>query len=160
MGAAAREERAALSAMLTQVQLHGTKVAAAGKAVQQVEEKAAKAVGRIDELSAEVATPLALVIAELLQNCVEHAFPYDVEPPRDGARVTVHFDRGDRHLRVVVADNGVGLPEGTSLDDIANLGLRISRTLLETELGGTFDWCRGNPGTTVELHVPLRPATA
>ena len=52
--AAAREERAALSAMLTQVQLHGTKVAAAGKAVQQVEEKAAKAVGRVDELSSKI----------------------------------------------------------------------------------------------------------
>ena len=51
---AAREERAALSAMLTQVQLHGTKVAAAGRAVQQVEEKAAKAVGRVDELSAKL----------------------------------------------------------------------------------------------------------
>src|SRR5688500_15603000 len=52
--AAAREERAALSAMLTQVQLHGAKVAAAGKAVQAVEEKAAKAVGRIDELSSKI----------------------------------------------------------------------------------------------------------
>ena len=52
--AAAREERAALSAMLTQVQLHGAKVAAAGKAVQQVEEKATKAVGRIDELSSRI----------------------------------------------------------------------------------------------------------
>src|SRR5688500_1275867 len=52
--AAAREERAALSAMLTQVQLHGTKVAAAGKAVQAVEEKAARAVGRIDELSSKI----------------------------------------------------------------------------------------------------------
>ena len=52
--AAAREERAALSAMLTQVQLHGAKVAAAGKAVQQVEEQAAKAVGRVEELSTKL----------------------------------------------------------------------------------------------------------
>ncbi|MDQ3169165.1 MAG: hypothetical protein M3Q55_03365, partial [Acidobacteriota bacterium] len=52
--AAAREERAALSVMLTQVQLHGAKVAAAGSAVQAVEEKAAKAVGRIDELSSKI----------------------------------------------------------------------------------------------------------
>nr|MDQ3070330.1 hypothetical protein [Acidobacteriota bacterium] len=52
--AAAREERAALSEMLTQVQLHGAKVATAGKAVQQVEEKAAKAVGRVEELTVKL----------------------------------------------------------------------------------------------------------
>jgi len=116
--------------------------------------------GDPDELSAEVATPLALVLAELLQNCVEHAFPYDQEPPNGDARVSVHFDRGDDELRVVVADNGVGLPDDAALDDLANLGLRIARTLLETELGGSFEVCRGDPGTIVELHVPLRPATA
>ena len=41
--AASKEERAALSTMLTQVQLHGAKLSNAGKALQEVEEKAAKA---------------------------------------------------------------------------------------------------------------------
>ncbi len=116
--------------------------------------------GDPDELSAEVATPLALVLAELLQNCVEHAFPYDHDPPADDARVSVHFDRSADDLTVIVADNGVGLPEGASLDDLSNLGLRIARTLLETELGGTFDVRNGDPGTTIELHVPLRHPSA
>ncbi|CAN5904252.1 PAS domain-containing sensor histidine kinase [soil metagenome] len=116
--------------------------------------------GDPDELSAEVATPLALVLAELLQNCVEHAFPYDQDPPAGTARVKVHFDRDVDELRVVVADNGVGLPDGATLDELANLGLRIARTLLETELNGTFDVSSGDPGTTIELHVPLRPAHA
>jgi two-component sensor histidine kinase len=116
-------------------------------------------IGDPDELSAEVATPLALVLAELLQNCVEHAFPYndgdcDVT---DDAHVTVRFTRDASSLTVDVADNGVGLPDGASLDDIANLGLRIARTLLETELGGTFEVQRGDPGTTVSLCVPLPP---
>jgi two-component sensor histidine kinase/PAS domain-containing protein len=112
--------------------------------------------GDPDELSAEVATPLALVLAELLQNCVEHAFPIDGPPPAGDARVEVHFARTDGQLTVRVTDNGVGLPAGAGLDDIANLGLRIARTLLETELSGTFDVSRGDPGTTVELLVPLR----
>src|SRR6516164_208498 len=47
---ASKEERAALSTMLTQVQLHGAKIVAAGKTVQEVEEKAAKAQTRLDEL--------------------------------------------------------------------------------------------------------------
>jgi two-component sensor histidine kinase len=114
--------------------------------------------GDPDELSAEVATPLALVLAELLQNCVEHAFPIEGPPPVGDARVEVHFGRADGELVVRVSDNGVGLPPGTELEDIANLGLRIARTLLETELSGTFAVSRGDPGTTIELHVPLRSA--
>jgi two-component system, sensor histidine kinase PdtaS len=106
-----------------------------------------------------VATPLALVLAELLQNCVEHAFPYAEGTAVDDAHVEVRFAREGDELTVVVADNGVGLPEGVSLDDIANLGLRIARTLLESELGGTFEVRRRNPGTAVDLRVPLR-ATA
>ena len=117
-------------------------------------------VGDPDELSAEVATPLALVLAELLQNCVEHAFPYDHDPPVTDAHVAVEFRRASDALSVVVTDNGVGLPEGMAPDDIANLGLRIARTLIEAELGGTFEMCRADPGTTVELRVPLRPSAA
>src|SRR5262249_52937478 len=49
--AASKEERAALSTMLTQVQLHGAKIVAAGKTLQEVEEKAAKAQTRLDELT-------------------------------------------------------------------------------------------------------------
>jgi len=49
--AASKEERAALSTMLTQVQLHGAKIVAAGKTLQEVEEKAVKAQGRLDELN-------------------------------------------------------------------------------------------------------------
>jgi two-component sensor histidine kinase len=116
-------------------------------------------VGDPDELSAEVATPLALVLAELLQNCVEHAFPYTDGTAVDDAHVEVRFAREDDQLTVVVADNGVGLPDGASLDDIANLGLRIARTLLESELGGTFQIRRRNTGTAVALCVPLRTAT-
>ncbi len=48
--AASKEERAALSTMLTQVQLHGAKLVAAGKTLQEVEEKASKAQTRLDEL--------------------------------------------------------------------------------------------------------------
>src|SRR6476661_10525911 len=53
--AASKEERAALSTMLTQVQLHGAKIMSAGKTLQEVEEKAAKAQARLDELTERMA---------------------------------------------------------------------------------------------------------
>src|SRR5262245_52428392 len=49
--AASKEERAALSTMLTQVQLHSAKLASAAKSLQDVEEKAGKANTRLDEVT-------------------------------------------------------------------------------------------------------------
>ena len=106
--------------------------------------------GHPGDLPADVATPLALVLTELLQNCVEHAFPAG----SDGGSVDVTFERGPATLRVVVADDGVGLPEGTALDRVANLGLQIARTLVESELGGTIG-SLASEGTAIELVLPL-----
>jgi two-component system, sensor histidine kinase PdtaS len=112
--------------------------------------------GEPGDLPAEIATPLALVMTELLQNCVEHAFPLadDQKPP--GGQVKVQFARDESTLTVVVADDGVGLPEGATLESVANLGLQIARTLAESELGGTFGSDATADGTRVELVLPLR----
>jgi len=106
--------------------------------------------GSAGELPAEVATPLALVLSELLQNCVEHAFP-----GRKGT-VRVLLERRPTTLHLEVADDGVGVPEGWGLDRDANLGLRIASTLVESELGGTLEvHSPVEGGTLSEVEVPL-----
>ena len=49
--ATSREERAALSTMLTQIQIHSAKLSTAGKSLQEVEEHAAKANTRLEAFS-------------------------------------------------------------------------------------------------------------
>jgi two-component system, sensor histidine kinase PdtaS len=110
--------------------------------------------GSSGDLPAEVATPLALVLTELLQNCIEHAFPLGA-PLAGPGRITVAFERRLATLRVVVSDNGVGLPEGKALEEITNLGLQIARTLVESELGGTLDTLEVWRGTSIECVIPL-----
>jgi two-component sensor histidine kinase len=107
--------------------------------------------GSAGELAAEVATPLALVLSELVQNSVEHAFP------DRGGRITIDLERRPASLNLRVSDDGVGVPEGWSLEEDANLGLRIASTLVESELGGTLDVRRsGNGGgTDCEALLPL-----
>jgi two-component system, sensor histidine kinase PdtaS len=107
--------------------------------------------GAAGELPAEVATPLALVLSELLQNAVEHAFQ------ARGGTVTITFERRTASLYVEVCDDGDGVPEGWSLEVNANLGLRIASTLVESELGGTLDVDRSSTdgGTRCELLLPL-----
>jgi two-component sensor histidine kinase len=98
-----------------------------------------------------VATPLALVLSELLQNSVEHAFV------KEGGSVTISLDRRTASLHLEVHDDGVGVPDGWSLESDANLGLRIAMTLVESELGGTLEVRRSEfgAGTICEAVLPL-----
>jgi two-component sensor histidine kinase len=113
--------------------------------------------GDAGELRAEVATPLAVVLTELLQNAVEHAFP----DGHTGGTVTIRLVNDGAELAVQVADNGVGLPDGFALEGGSSLGLTIVRALVETELGGTIEMFRAptEGGAVVELRIPVHPAT-
>jgi two-component sensor histidine kinase len=108
--------------------------------------------GDAGELPAELATPLAVVLTELLQNAVEHAFPDDLA--RREQRVDVTLRNDGTELVVLVCDNGCGLPPGFSVDDTASLGLSIVRDLVTGQMGGRIDM-RTDRGTTVELRIPI-----
>jgi two-component sensor histidine kinase len=109
--------------------------------------------GDFGELLAEVATPLVMVLTELMQNAVEHAF---VDVPQGD--VVVVAERSARALTVCVWDDGAGLPPGFRLADSDRLGLRIARTLVDSELRGTIEVGPRLPhGTQARLQVPLAP---
>ncbi len=106
------------------------------------------------ELSADIATPLALVLTELLQNSVEHAFT-EHDFTHERGIVTITFDRHAATLSAIVSDNGKGLPPGVTLESLSNLGLQIVRTLVTSELGGTMTTLVPDRGAAVELMIPL-----
>ncbi len=109
--------------------------------------------GSFGELPAELATPLVMVLTELVGNAVEHGFG-----DTGSGSVQVIGDRARGVLSVQILDDGVGLPEKFSLDDTDRLGLQIVRTLVEAELGATLELTgRGSeqPGTAVTLRIPL-----
>ncbi len=117
--------------------------------------------GEAGELPATVATPLAVILTELLQNAAEHALPGGpdggiVPPGHDPLRVHVSLIRDDGHLRVQVRDNGQGLPAGFSIEETTSLGLSIVRDLVRTQLGGRIEM-RTDGGTVVDVIVPTVP---
>jgi two-component sensor histidine kinase len=116
-------------------------------------------VGDAGCLPGEVATSLAVVLNELMQNAVDHAFPEDEVDPLDERKVTVHLARSEDHVDIEVTDNGVGLPEDFALDRGKGLGLSIVQALVTGELGGTIEM-HGEKGTRVEVRVPLAAAAA
>lgn len=87
--------------------------------------------GTFGEIPAEAATALVLVLTELVQNAVEHAFT-----PGDAGHVEVSAERGSRYLSVAVTDDGSGLPPGFAAETSDRLGLQIVRSLVTAELGG------------------------
>jgi two-component sensor histidine kinase len=105
-----------------------------------------KVTGATGPLGADLATPLAVTVTELIQNAIEHAFP----DGRSGT-IGVELERDDRYVSVIVWDDGVGIT-GDVLEG-ARLGLQIVRTLIQ-ELGGRVD-ITSDVGTRVELRIPV-----
>jgi two-component system, sensor histidine kinase PdtaS len=110
--------------------------------------------GTTGVLLPEISTPLAVVITELLQNVVDHAYPHP--SPRPG-QVEVMLGEDDGAVLIEVRDDGGGLPPGFRLEEAAGLGLTIVRTFVEIDLGGTISMRArtGCSGTVVTLRVPV-----
>ena len=127
--------------------------------------------GQGGRLPSTIATPLSVVLTELLQNAVDHGFPEG----SSGGHVVVVLDHiddgttGDR-LSIRVVNDGRGLDPGFELNAATGLGLSIVRTLVTTELDGTISMRAGRPddfeavglgsrpqglGTVVDLVVPV-----
>jgi two-component sensor histidine kinase len=107
--------------------------------------------GAFGILAAELAMPLVMVLTELVQNALEHAF----EPGSSG-EVVLRAERSAGALEVIVSDDGRGLPADFSLARVERLGLQIVRTLVGSELQGSLELQRGRPrGTVAVLSLPL-----
>jgi two-component sensor histidine kinase len=106
-------------------------------------------VGSFGLLGAETATPLAMVITEVAQNAVQHGVG------GRGGRVEVIADRSSGRLRVVVEDDGCGLPEDFDVERSGQLGLHIVRTLVESELGGVLSIGGREEGSGTRVVVDL-----
>jgi two-component system, sensor histidine kinase PdtaS len=114
-----------------------------------------KITGSFGQLSAAVATPLAMILTELLQNALQHGFA-DPRAAREQGLLEVVVVREPERLCVTVADTGVGLPEGFDLDSATSLGLQIVRTLVVGELGGRLRIMpRPGGGTEAVVDLPV-----
>jgi two-component sensor histidine kinase len=105
--------------------------------------------GVVGSLESRIATPLALVITELIYNALEHGLA------TEGSKLDINIDRRDKKVVVTITDDGVGLPAGFTLAESSNLGLQIVRTLTENELRGTLRLISSEDETRAELEFPV-----
>lgn len=99
-------------------------------------------------LSIDQAIPLGLILNELVTNSLKYAFP-------DGREGRVSISIGTAapgSARIVVTDNGVGLPDDRSIEEASGLGFRIVRMLVE-QLHGELE-IETRHGLKVAVRVP------
>ncbi len=85
------------------------------------------------ELSITHAVPCGIILNELLTNAIQHAFP-------DGQKGTIKVSFGktnEHYYKLVMEDNGIGLPEEFSLHESESLGLILVDALIK-QLHGTL----------------------
>jgi hypothetical protein len=109
-----------------------------------------------------------VVLAELLQNAVEHAFPAGADGEETGdetggstgtevGRVDLVLANDGRRLTIQVRDDGIGLPAGFDIEATTSLGLSIVRDLVTGQLAGSIVM-ESRGGTLVTLDLPVAVA--
>jgi PAS domain S-box-containing protein len=100
-------------------------------------------------IAVDKAIPCGLILNELISNALKHGFPGG----RHGT-IRVELAKADTgRLRLAVADDGVGFPEGFDVRDQKSLGLRLIATLAK-QLDATLT-SSGSAGASFELTFPV-----
>ena len=87
-------------------------------------------IGEFGAFDSKVATALSLVIAELIQNAIEHGLA------DSGEWLQISVKKENKNYIVSVVNNGADLPADFNIESSANLGLQIANTLTKNELAG------------------------
>jgi signal transduction histidine kinase len=103
----------------------------------------------------------ALVPSLILQPLVENALKYAVAPREEGGRLRIEAHESDGRLRLVVQDDGPGLPVGVELGQGRGVGFRNTRERLAVLYGDRSQIAVrfSRPGLRLELTLPLQLAT-
>lgn len=100
-------------------------------------------------ISLEEATPVGLIVSELVTNAYKYAFS-----GQDGSKVSVAFYSAPDGCHLVVSDNGIGMAPERSAGDAKTLGLELVKNLVE-QLHGTLE-IKVHGGTRFHIIFPVQ----
>ncbi|MCM3691949.1 sensor histidine kinase [Neobacillus niacini] len=97
--------------------------------------------------SSRKAVSIALIVNELVQNSLKHAFPFEAS-----GEIIVDFQASKDSLALHISDNGVGMKKPKS-----SLGLEIVDNLVVNDLNGEFHYLPEIIGTHAVITFPVSP---
>jgi len=88
--------------------------------------------------------PLGLILNELITNILKYAYPEG-----HGGIINIETRKNENTVTVIVADNGIGLPEGFSIKRADTMGLSLVKMLVD-QIGGNLN-VESSSGTRVSI---------
>ena len=112
-------------------------------------------------LDIDAAIPCSLIINELISNILKHAFP-DIHNPetnpfsdeKNGGNIYMKLSKNEDRFRLIISDDGIGLPRDIDLNNTKTLGLQLVNALVD-QLNGTIEVQRYN-GTKYVINFDER----
>ncbi|MDX8046270.1 sensor histidine kinase [Gracilibacillus sp. S3-1-1] len=101
-------------------------------------------------LQSDKATSLALIVSELIQNCIKHAFH-----SRNDGMIEIIIKSRKQMAYLIISDNGSGMDANLFSNQSSSLGLQLVKSLIEEELDGIISVFHSNRGTKISLTFPI-----
>ncbi|MDB4922955.1 sensor histidine kinase [Mucilaginibacter sp.] len=100
------------------------------------------------QLALSQAMPLALIINEAVTNSIKYAFP-----GKRSGEIKINLSRKDELIKLVIADNGIGIDLGLFDTPLNSLGITLIKGLAE-DIRGSLQF-ESNNGTCVTLSFNI-----
>jgi len=100
------------------------------------------------DMNIKTASPLGLIINELITNSIKYAFP------NGEGEITLKICSVDECYQLTVSDDGVGLPDGFQLDKTETLGLQLVNRLVR-QIEGSIE-VGDSKGTEFIIKFPAK----
>ncbi len=112
------------------------------------------------EFDVDDAAQAALVPSLILQPLIENALKHAIGPREEGGRLRIEAHTDQRVLRLVVQDDGPGLPVGVNLGEGRGVGFRNTRERLAVLYGEHQKLAVrfARPGLRLEIELPFERA--
>ena len=107
------------------------------------------------------ATPAGLIVNELVTNSFKYAFPDSFDPAANRNAppiITITFSKEDGEFRLIVSDNGIGLPPGFDLTKTRTLGLKLVNFLSKHQMRAHVE-VRTDKGTEFIFRMDIKKGT-
>jgi len=101
-------------------------------------------------VSVKQASPLGLIVNELITNSFKYAFPENQE-----GEITIKLRKTEQsQIEVIYVDDGIGMPNDFDWHSAKSMGLKLVKMLAENQLGGSVEMER-NKGTkfTIKFNI-------